>query len=105
MKLSEEKKKELREIKACCKVNVGEFKDKYEKLNRFDKLVIYLAVTDEDYEYEEDEEIDNEKNKEVMKFLRSDKKTCAFLLRALKNGEKIVDEDGKKYDMMDDMEL
>jgi len=98
MKLSEEKKKELREVKECCKIDVGEFKDKYEKLNRFDKLVVYLAVTDEDYEYEEDETLDEEKNKEVIEFMRSDKESARILLNAIRSGEKIVDENGNEYD-------
>ena len=82
--LTEEKRKELREIKDCCKVDVGEFKDRYSKLNKFDKIVIYLSVVDEDYEFEEDESIDLEKNKEVIGFLKTDKETSGELMKIIR---------------------
>jgi len=104
MKLSEEKKNELREVKACCKIDVGEFKDRYEKLNKFDKQVIYLAIVDEDFEYEETKE-NKEKNDRIMEFLLTDIKTAKILYNAVSNDENIIDENGNEYRTYEDLDL
>jgi len=99
MKISEEKKKELREVKECCKIDLGEFKDRFTKLSKFDKTVVSLAILDEDYEYIEEKEEDLEKNKEVIAFLQTEKEVMKQIHKSVKYGDKVIDEDGNEYDI------
>jgi len=109
MKLSEERKAELREVKECCKVNLPEFKEQYNKLDKIGKLAIYLNVLDEDYDYESDDD----SNKEVLTFLRSDKETGQILLEHVRtkmsikdeDGNEYKDEDGNEYDIFDGLNI
>ena len=104
MKLSEERKAGLREVKECCKVSLPEFKDRYDNLDKIDKIILYCSIL-EDYDYCENEDEDKELNKDVIEFLRSDKTTAKIILTALQLDEPIKDDDGNEYDIHDDLKL
>ena len=106
MKLSEERKTELREVKECCKVNLPEFKERYNSLDKIGKSAVYQSIMDNDYRYEEDDETDEKLNKNVIDFLKSDRKTGQQLCNALYSGESIKDDNGNEYDYNDgDLDL
>ena len=97
MKLSEERKSELREVKECCKVSLPEFKTRYNNLDKIGKITVYQSIIDEDLEFEGDKL--NESSEKVLEFLRSDKSIAKILLRANRSNEPIKDEDGNEYDV------
>ena len=105
MKLSEEKKKELREVRECCKVDLSEFKERYNKLDKIGKLAVYLNIVDDDYVNAETKEEEEKINEKVLKFLRSDKKTCQILLEHIKTEMPITDDEGNEYNIYDGLNL
>jgi len=101
MKLTDEKVKELREVKECCKVSLPEFTEKYNKLDIIGKVTIYQTIVDEDYDFNENEETDEKLNEEILKFLRQDKKVGQLILDSLRGDidPTIKDNDGNEYEI------
>jgi len=98
-KLSIAKKKELLKVKECCKISTDEFEKNFEPLSHFEQKVICLHILDDDYDYEQLEELDEEKNADIIKFL-SEKH--GDIITELNNemfseDECVIDDEGNKY--------
>jgi len=103
MKLTEEKKRELREVKECCKVSLPEFTEKYSALDKIGKIAIYQDILDNEYQYDDDHEEDQKINEDVLLFLRKDKNIAKELLELMQSGDvSIKDENGNEYNVFND---
>ena len=80
--LNKEKQEELFSVIECCKVSESEFEKKFDILNIDDKKIVSLYMLDNVYEFVEDKEDDDKKNKDILTFLKK-KKYKLFLTEML----------------------